>query len=118
MSKIKHWKDMSEGHTPGKRPDYMNKMRRKQCGAIMKVRTQTLQCKMNMKWSYQDKSCRWCKSEDTPETQEHILQNWVVTKEGGHDINYMTAFKNIDTEEMKNLASKIITIEDKLNEKS
>ena len=72
-SKIKHWRERKVDPKIGIRPDYMNKLTRKQCNAIIKTRASMLSVKTNHKKSNGlNLACRFCS--ETEETQEHILQ--------------------------------------------
>ena len=60
---------------PGARPEYMTRLGRKQCSAIIRVRSSMMVTKTNMPGKFNDRNCRMCKK-DVEETQEHILQHY------------------------------------------
>ena len=55
-----------------KRPEYMNKLNRKEVGTIFRARTRMLDIKENYPGKYQNNICRICNSEG--ESQSHILE--------------------------------------------
>jgi len=58
--------------TPGRRPEYMNKLSRLEVSLIFKTRTRMLEVKNNYRNMYINVICRGCGKEE--ETQQHILQ--------------------------------------------
>ena len=70
-SKINHWSTKTQEIKPGKRPPYMEKLTRKQCNAIIKVRSRMIPVKRNQPDAHRDTACRMCM--EVEETQEHIL---------------------------------------------
>ena len=71
-SKVNHWMEM-KGEIPNKRPEYMNKLTRKQCHAIMKARSRMIPCKINQRNRYSNTTCRLCDNEE--ESQIHLTNN-------------------------------------------
>ena len=73
-TKVKHWRERRQTTKIGVRPEYMDKLNRKQCNAIMKARASMIKVKSNYKKGNETNlNCRFCKKDK--ETQEHILQN-------------------------------------------
>ena len=71
-TKIKHWREKKTDIKVGKRPQYMEKLTRKQCNIILKARAFVLPVKNNFKSGCKkDIQCRYYNTE--VETQEHIL---------------------------------------------
>ena len=86
-SKTRHWLDMKQ-QKETKRPQYMNKLNRKQCGAIAKARTRMITAKANHKNQYGEHlQCRYCNTEEE-ETQEHILTECTHLHPKGPKIGY------------------------------
>ena len=54
------------------KPDYIDKLSRKECSSIFNTRARMIKVKGNYKYMHEDMTCRWCKKED--ETQLHILK--------------------------------------------
>ena len=115
MTKIKHWKDRKMEIKVGKRPEYMKKLTRKQCNAIIKTRASMLPVKNNFKkGSKTDNQCRFCKMEK--ETQEHIIQECPkMTSRRGMSISYNDIFRD-DVEKLREAANVIIAIQETLSE--
>jgi len=112
-TKIKHWREMRKEITETKRPQYMDKMNRKQCNAILRARSSMLQAKCNFKKSNEDIACRFCKK--TEETQKHLIQKCpVIRKNVGH-IPYENLFTE-DVESLEKSANFIIKLEEYLKE--
>ena len=60
-TKTKHWMDNKRKPQQKGRPEYMTKLSRKQCNALMKVRSSMIPCKINHKNQYKDNvECRFC----------------------------------------------------------
>ena len=97
----------------GKRPQYMEKLTRKQCNAILKARASMLPVKNNFKnGCKKDTQCRYCKTE--VETQEHILQKCPeIERKVGHII-YNRIFQE-EVEELEKTANFIIKVEEELS---
>ena len=95
----------------GKRPEYMEKLTRKQCNAIIKTRASMLPVKNNFKkGSKTDNQCRFCKM--VKETQEHIIQECPkMTSRRGMSITYNDIFRD-DVEKLREAANVIIAIEE------
>ncbi len=112
-SKLKHWKDNTTKITPGKRPQYMNQLTRKQCTAIVKTRSRMLPVKENHKGSHTNTMCRWCAN--TTETQQHILETCPATMEITEGkLKYEDIFKEENIEKIKSIADTIQKIIEKL----
>ncbi len=111
-SKIRDWVDNTQEIKPGTRPDYMNKLTRKQCTAILKVRSRMLPIKSNMKAKFTDSNCRWCKI--ATETQQHIMDECPIIKQKvkNQDIKHKDTYHNHPTEKMREIANHIISIID------
>ncbi len=109
-SKVKHWMDRTDKITPGTRPEYMKRLSRKQCSAILKVRTRMIPVKENMKGSVVNNSCRWCKTK--PETQEHIIDECPEFNKQlmNQNITYNDMFKNQEISKMTEIAEHAINI--------
>jgi hypothetical protein len=56
----------------GKRPEYMNQLRRNEVSLLFKARTRMIDIKNNYRGKYANLKCRWCNEEK--ETQEHVLE--------------------------------------------
>ena len=108
-TKTKHWWENIENRSINKRPEYLEKLNRKECNAIIKTRTSMLPVKMNPKNKFQKNTvCRYCKN--SPETQKHITEEckeppWVNEK-----IKYKNIFQNEDVNALKTMANRIIRI--------
>ena len=102
-SKTKHWLQMNQGTVPKVRPEYMNKLNRRECSTIIKIRSRMIPVKSNMMASHNNQICRMCN--DECETQEHLLAE---CKEINLDkkIEYKKAFNNNDMEALKTIAEK------------
>ena len=111
-TKVKHWKERKEIVLVGKRPEYMDKLTRKQCNAIIKTRSSMLAAKANFKRANEtDPVCRFCAKEK--ETQEHVLQHCpkVENRTTTCTIEYRDIFKE-NTATLKVIATEIIRIEE------
>ena len=71
-SKINYFLEGKSTWEPGKRPQYMSELTRKQTSLIFKARTRMIKVKSNYKNGHTDLICRMCKKEE--ETQKHILE--------------------------------------------
>ena len=93
----------TQGTVPKVRPEYMNKLNRRECSTIIKIRSRMIPAKSNMMASHNNQICRICNDES--ETQEHILAE---CKEINLDkkIEYKKAFNNNDMEALKTIAEK------------
>ena len=60
MSKVQHWKTRTDEKVAGKRPDYMIFLNRKQCNAILKVRSRTIPVKTNIGDTSEHCECPEC----------------------------------------------------------
>ena len=109
-TKTKHWAQLKDTIEPSKRPDYMNKLNRKQCNAILKTRSSMLPVKNNQKSQYStDLTCRFCRQQE--ENQEHILQD--CNSVPGNDtkkLAYREIFKDKDHKTLGKAADRIIEI--------
>ena len=109
-TKTKHWAELKDTIEPSKRPEYMNKLNRKQCNAIFKTRSSMLPVKNNQKSQYStDLTCRFCRQQE--ENQEHILQD--CTSVPGNDtkkLAYPEIFKDKDHKTLGKAADRIIEI--------
>ena len=109
MSKIAHWNMYIRDRKPGKRPKYMASLKRKQCNAILRVRTRMLQVKANTKSKYKENiMCRFCHR--TPETQIHILQLCTEIPKENQVEKYEEIFGDQDLQKLGRYADKIISI--------
>ena len=105
-TKTKHWMENKTKLQEKGRPEYMTKLSRKQCNALMKVRSSMIPCKMNQKTQYKENAeCRFCKVHQ--ETQKHILTE---CKKNPHRINrpYKELFSDENCEKLKEAAEKIM----------
>ena len=71
-SKVKHWMENRDPESNKKRPPYMEKLARKECNAIFKVRSRMIPVKANQKEGNANTICRFCNIQE--ETQEHVLK--------------------------------------------
>ena len=105
-TKTKPWMENKTKLQEKGRPEYMTKLSRKQCNALMKVRSSMIPCKMNKKTQYKDNAeCRFCKEHQ--ETQKHILTE---CKKNPHRINrpYKELVSDENCEKLKEAAEKIM----------
>ena len=109
-SKVRHWAERISEIKPGVRPEYMNKLTRKQCSAIIKIRSRMIPAKENMKGTYKDTTCRWCKK--NRETQEHLVDQCTEFRQKAQiqDLTYQSIYTNQDKERMSNIANQINNI--------
>ena len=115
-SKIKHWRERKVDLKIGTRPDYMNKLTRKQCNAIIKTRASMLSVKTNHKKSNgPNLACRFCS--ETEETQEHILQTCQKVGKRATKLKYEDIFKE-DVDKLKEISEEIIRVENLLKNPS
>ncbi len=109
-SKKEHWIKRKDNIKPGVRQEYMCRLGRKQCGAIIRVRSSMMVTKTNMPGKFNNRNCRMCKR-DMEETQEHILQHCEDIRKTTQQIqNYEDIFKEEDIENLKKAANIIIKI--------
>ena len=109
-TKVKHWKERKDNILVGKRPEYMDKLTRKQCNAIIKTRSSMLAAKANFKRANEtNPACRFCAKEE--ETQEHVLQHCPKVENRTTTIEYQEIFKE-ETERLKEITAEIIRIEE------
>ena len=116
MSKLEHWYSRTEEITIKKRPQYMDKLNRKQCNAIIRARSRTIPVKRNQKSSFKNNlKCRFCHQEE--ENQIHILTECKKLPNNPQQIdNYNSLFENDDIESIEKSANIIIEIMEILNE--
>ena len=108
-TKTKHWWENIENRSINKRPEYLEKLNRKECNAIIKTRTSMLPVKMNQKNKFQKNTkCRYCKN--SPETQKHIIEECEETPWVNEEIKYKNIFQNEDVHALKTVANRIIRI--------
>ena len=62
---------MNQGIVPKVIPEYMNKLNKRECSTIIKIRSRMIPAKSNMMASHNNPICGICN--DGSETQEHIL---------------------------------------------
>ena len=99
-TKTKHWAELKEAILPNKRPDYMNKLNRKQCNAILKTRSSMLPVKMNQRSQF-----------TTDSNQQHILQECnKVPGNDNHKLTYTEFFKDEEYKELGKAADRVIEI--------
>ena len=107
-TKTKHWWENSENPSINKRPEYLEKLNRKECNVIIKNRTSMLPVKMNQKKKFQkNTTCRYCKS--SPETQKHIIEECKEPPWANEAIKYIF-FQKKDVHVLKTMANRIIRI--------
>ena len=113
-SKTEYFTEAKSDWQPGKRAQYMNELTRKQTSLIFKARTRMLKVKGNYKNGYTDLTCRMCKSEE--ESQTHILETCsVIHPDDAIKVPKRKLFTE-DTGTLREVASTIGKIQDKLNE--
>ena len=71
-SKVLHLLEGKEEWAPRRRPEYMNKLTRKQASTIFKARTRMVPVKNNYRKMYHNNICRACGHE--VETQQHVFE--------------------------------------------
>ena len=114
-SKIKDWYNLKSKQKIWTRPEYMNKLSRKQCHAIIMTRGRMLPLKTNRKDNTQITTCRWCGKED--ETQRHILKECELNPEKlPPDIEYEDIYNDEDIEKLRKIADHISGIINKIEE--
>ena len=115
-SKVKHWKERKINLKIGIRPDYMNKLTRNQCNAIIKTRASMLSVETNHKKSNgSNLVCRFCS--EIEETQEHILQTCQKVGKRVTKIKYEDVFKE-EASKLKEVSEEIIRVENLLKNPS
>ena len=78
-TKISHWRKQVT-NLKERRPEYTERLTRKQIQAILRARTSVMTGKMNHKNGHETLKCRYCCEAD--ETQEHIIQECTkITKD-------------------------------------
>ena len=98
-----------------KRPQYMNKLNRKQCSAIARARTRMITAKANQKNQYGEHlQCRYCNKEE--ETQEHIITECTHLHPKGPKIGYRDLFQDQDLEKLRTAAAYIMDLEKRTEE--
>ena len=112
-SKVKHWMEM-KGEIPNKRPEYMNKLTRKQCHAIMKARSRMIPCKRNQRNRYSNTTCRLCDNEE--ESQIHLTNNCSKVPTSERDSYKRIFAENTETTKEIIMATRIMKITDLLEE--
>ena len=113
-AKVKQWLERKTEVKWGKRPEYMDKLTRNQCKAIIKTRSRMLPTKENHKKTTVDEGdmmCRMCGQ--TRETQEHILQRCTKVKRQ-HNIRYQAVFEDDNHGELARIADEINRIMEQL----
>ena len=106
-TKVNHWKIWKKETTVGQRPNYMDKLSRKQSNAVLRARASM---KENYKTGQETTNlCRFC-NEDK-ETQEHIIQECTKIKRTSGKISYEKIFEE-NTETLKIIAEEIIKLEE------
>ena len=110
-SKVKHWIEM-KGEIPTQRPEYMNKLTRKQCHSIIKARSRMIPCKINQRNRYSDTTCRFCEQEE--ENQTHLFNNCTKVPVSERE-SYQRLFID-DNENLREIATRIVKIIDLLEE--
>ena len=116
-SKVKHWYEMRGEAMPENRPQYMNKLTRKQCNAIIKTRARMLPTKTNQRSDSQDTTCRICGNQE--ETQVHVLKECEARQTRlSTDNQYEDIFKDSDIEKLRKIANDIIDIMKTLEEEN
>ena len=73
-NKIKQWNNLT-ANTYTKRPEYMEKLTRKESQAMLRARTSMMNVRMNHKNGQEKHKCRFCN--EAEETQEHVIQDWL-----------------------------------------
>ena len=114
-SKTKHWAENIS--TPiGNRPQYMEKLTRKQCSVIIRTRAGMLAAKTNQKNQHKDDNhlCRYCGQQE--ETQEHLLIQCPTLQPTNNNMNYLDVFKDHDLERLRAMATHIMTTKRKMEE--
>ncbi len=118
-SKLKHLLDHNGETKIGRRPKYMEALTRKECRAIVMARTRMIPAKSNFKGSHTDLTCRWCKKENTQETQEHIIIECEMTKPPSrNDITCHDIFQDSDMMKIKQAAQRILETLQTIEQKS
>ena len=88
-SKVREWALRRASATPGKRPEHMNKLCRKQCSAIVKLRSRMILAKANHKNQHKDTICRFCKKEERKKPKGICSRN-VIKYHGQENITSTT----------------------------
>ena len=112
-TKVKHWRKQ-RAIPKERRPEYMERLTRKQSQAILRARTSMMSVKMNHKNGHETLKCRYCGEAD--ETQEHIVQECPKIKRDEKPIRYAEIFKENNIETNRAIARALIEINQKINE--
>ena len=120
-TKVAHWKEMKQSIKPGERPRYMEKLTRKQCRIIFKIRSRMLQVKENMANNQENLQCRMCG--EHPKTQRHIIEDCQKIKEKLENnrtptIRYEEIFNDEDIENLEKIAKQLIEIEKEIENRN
>ena len=109
-TKTKHWLRLKNKQELGCRPDYINKLNRKQCNAIITIRSSMLPVKVNQKSQYKtDQKCRFCNT--TPENQKHVLTECQkIPEDQKITIPYEELFLDDNWQQLKVAAESIIKL--------
>ena len=91
-SKMIYYLEGKENWKINDRPEYMNKMNRKQTGIIFRARTRMLDIKGNFPGKYQNNICRACTLVE--ETQKHILEECIELNSTSYPITKEMIFDN------------------------
>ena len=115
-SKTKHYLDHMEEIELGKRPAYMNTLKRKTCRVILKTRSRMLPVKENNTSKQNgDETCRFCKK--VKETQKHVIQECTSMRQISNIvIEYQDIFKNTNIDKLREIGEQLLKIEEILEE--
>ena len=108
--KINHWRKQRT-NPKQRRPEYMERLTRKQSQAILRARTSMMTVKMNHKNGHETLKCRYCCEAD--ETQEHIIKECTKIKRDEKPIRYAEIFKENNIETNRAIARALIEINQK-----
>ena len=112
-TKIKHWNNLTT-NTNTKRPEYMEKLTRKESQAMLRARTSMMNVRMNYKNGQEKHKCRFCN--EAEETQEHVVQDCQKIKRINDTIRYAEIFKENNMEKTRAIARALIQINNTLDE--
>jgi len=115
-TKVNHWKQLIGNVNDRKRPPYMEKLNRKQCQAILGVRTSMFPARMNFKNGYEDRKCRYCESAE--ETQEHIIEKCQKIPRTSPILNYREIFEDQQVNDLKTIAETLKQLSTTIQEKT
>ena len=113
QTKINHWRKQW-ANPKERRPEYMERLTRKQSQAILRAITSMMTVKMNHKNGHETLKCIYCCEAD--ETQEHIIQECTKITRDEKTIRYAEIFKVNNTETNRAIARALIEINQKINE--